>query len=169
MPNTVATCVTTEPSFHTSASESISDNTAPPKPSIAPPFRNGRRINPSVAPINFMTLIVSRRLKMLRRTLLPITKNTATTINMPIMAATCPTKPVNAAKRANQLSSIRTSATPSTLLTRSRRVSREPELWKSSLGVMMATAGNGFSSNISRAPPKPDQLRNSPIASSRDR
>ncbi|MNC49311.1 hypothetical protein D3C75_984820 [compost metagenome] len=169
VPNTFATLVTTDSSFHTSAPDRTSDNSAPKKPSIAPPLRNGRRIKPSVAPINFITLMVSRRLKMLRRTLLPITRNTATTISMPIIKATWPTNPVSAARRANQLSSILTSSTPCTAATRSRRVVSVSELWKLICGVTIATAGSGFSSSISSAPPKPDQLRNSPRASSRDR
>ncbi|MOA28002.1 hypothetical protein D3C78_1489140 [compost metagenome] len=165
----MATPVTTDSRRHTIPPDNSNDSNAPKKPSIAPPFRNGRRIKPSVAPISFITLIVSRRLKMLSRTLLPITRNTATIISTPIIAATWPTSPVSAARRANQLSSILTSSTPCTAATRSRRVLRVSELWKLIFGVIMATAGNGFSSSISSAPPKPDQLRNSPRASSRDR
>ena len=106
---------------------------------------------------------------MLRRTLLPITRNTAATISTPIIADTRPTSPVSEERRANQLSSIRTSSTPWIRDTRSRRVFSASVLWKSSFGTTMATAGSGFSSSISRAPPKPDQLRNSPSASSRDK
>nr|GME07182.1 aspartate 1-decarboxylase autocleavage activator PanM [Ipomoea batatas] len=169
VPNTEATCATTDCKRRTSTSERSSDNTAPEKPNNAPPYRNGRRINPSVAPINFCTLMVSRRAKMLSLTLLPITRNTATIIKIPIMEAICPTSPVSAARRANQLSSMRTSSTPFTFATLSRSVCSVSEFWKVSLGVMMTTAGRGFCSSISIAPPKPDQLRNSFRASSRVR
>ncbi|NJC99228.1 cell division protein FtsX, partial [Candidatus Erwinia dacicola] len=48
-PNTEATCITTDSRRSTSTCDSTSDSSAPAKPSIAPPYRNARRIKPSVA------------------------------------------------------------------------------------------------------------------------
>src|SRR5699024_1798502 len=79
VPKTCATSATADDNRSTRISDKINDNNAPENPSSAPPYRNGRRMNPSVAPISFCTLMESRRAKILRSTLLPMSRNTATT------------------------------------------------------------------------------------------
>ena len=68
VPKTCATSATADDNRSTRISDKINDNNAPENPSSAPPYRNGRRMNPSVAPISFCTLMASRRAKILRRT-----------------------------------------------------------------------------------------------------
>ncbi len=107
--------------------------------------------------------MVSRRAKMLRRTLLPITREHRRHhqhADHRRHASYQPGERGETGKPAVVHPHFIDTLDPRYPI--ARRVFSASVLWKSSFGTTMATAGSGFSSSISRAPPKPDQLRNSP-------
>lgn len=140
--------------------DKINDNNALENFSSALLYRNGRRMNLFVVLISFCTLMELRRVKIFRRILLSMTRNTVVIINTSIIVETRSISSVNVVRRVNQLLFIRISLMSLICVIRLRSVFSDFVFWKSSFGIIIVIVGSGFFFSIFSVLLKLDQLRN---------